>query len=796
MGVLKSKIFRDIWSHKGRTLQIVLIIGLSAGAIGMIMSTRSVFIPGMQDIWQSMNPAMINIFTGYVSEDELYVLKNVDGITEIEGKSSTYIEWRKGPDEDWRQAGLSARIDYENQILNRLDLVNGQWPEEETLAVGQDAEAFYGISPGEMIYIKLNDREMQVSLVGTVYDQLVQPAFLGGMAQLYASRDLYEKFVGPVGYNQILLSAAEYDEEEIGLLADRFQEKLKKQGYDSGRLIEDPNKHLFQDQMDGIFLVLTVLGFFSLALGLLLVYNTVNVLIAQQVDQIGVMKAVGARTWQILRLYFVIVLIYGFLALAVALPMAIFGSNAIMTWLSTSLGAEASSFDVSPSAIYLMVFLTLVAPVMASLVPIMVGARITVREAISTYGLTTKPGLLERMLNKGRYISRLLLITISNTFRHKRRVILIEIGLVLSGIMFMTVVAVQDSVQYTISDVLLSIMNADITMVFNQPQRMGYIEELTLARSDIKAVEMWGLTSAEIRPAGQAESDDDVGVQLFGVPLPTQLYGARIRSGRWLNPTDTYAIVVDQELAEDLEVGVGDWVTVKYEEHRERDWQIVGLSFFPLISDISNVPRDVLMHDLGFVGRGQAVFIQTVDNSPVNQMAVAKDLREFYKSKGIDVNPVRGIFGVGDTRAETASALIGQINFLLVLLGIMAVVIGAVGSIALSGALSLSVMERTREIGVMRAIGASSWTVFRLFIGEGLILGWLSWLIALPLSIPAGKLMVQAIGTALQSELFYNFDARGTLIWLGIITVLSIVASWLPARSATRISVRESLAYQ
>jgi putative ABC transport system permease protein len=100
-------------------------------------------------------------------------------------------------------------------------------------------------------------------------------------------------------------------------------------------------------------------------------------------------------------------------------------------------------------------------------------------------------------------------------------------------------------------------------------------------------------------------------------------------------------------------------------------------------------------------------------------------------------------------------------NFLLILLGVMAVVIGSVGSIALSGALSLSVMERRREIGVMRAIGASSWTIFRLFIGEGLILGWLSWLIAFPLSIPVGRGMSQAIGSVLQSDLFYTFSPVG-----------------------------------
>ena len=126
----------------------------------------------------------------------------------------------------------------------------------------------------------------------------------------------------------------------------------------------------------------------------------------------------------------------------------------------------------------------------------------------------------------------------------------------------------------------------------------------------------------------------------------------------------------------------------------------------------------------------------------------------------------------------------------------MAVIIGVVGSIALSGALSLSVMERRREIGVMRAIGASSWTIFRMFIGEGVLLGWLSWLIALPLSIPAGRVMVQALGSAFNLDIVYKFTPYGPILWFGIITVLSMFASGLPARGATRISVRESLAYQ
>jgi putative ABC transport system permease protein len=97
---------------------------------------------------------------------------------------------------------------------------------------------------------------------------------------------------------------------------------------------------------------------------------------------------------------------------------------------------------------------------------------------------------------------------------------------------------------------------------------------------------------------------------------------------------------------------------------------------------------------------------------------------------------------------------------------------------------------------MMRAIGASSGAIARLFIGEGLMLGWLSWLIALPFTPSAGQLMVKGLGAALGGELVYKYTPTGAILWLVIITVLSIIASLLPARNALRVSVRESLAYE
>jgi putative ABC transport system permease protein len=800
MRVLWFKIFRDLWGNRGRTLQVMLIIGIGAASIGMIMGTRTLVIEGMQDMWHEINPATITFYVGpSINDDELAILQRIDGVDQIEGFSSGIVEWRLSPDEEWRQGGLNTRADYDEQRLNKLELIENTWPKDEVMLVGQDATSYFGIPSDGKLYIRANRREYEVQLGGMIYGMFVQPAYFGGTAQFYVTQEFYEKLLDDSGYNQFYVSTDfPYEEEKATELADRIQDKVESMGHGAYRFLIDPNKHFFQDTLDGLFFLLGALGALALVLGLLLVYNTINAYIAQQTDQIGVMKAIGARTRQVLGLYLTTILIFGLLSLIIALPIGIFGAWGITSWLIGSFGADVGDFDIDGGAVAVMVVITLLAPLLASLIPVFSGARITVREAISTYGLSSKIGLIERMLSRAKRISRMLLLTISNTFRHKRRVLLLQIALVLSGLMFMSVVSMRDSVTYTIRDVLFDILNADITMVFERSYRIDYLEGVTLAHPEVQAVEMWGLASGTIRPAGQEATEDDEQLSLFGVPLPTEFYGYQLRQGRWLDPQDGFAIVLNQKQAEEVGVGVGDWVTIEYSESQQRDWQVVGLVFDPVLTTIAMVPRDVLLRDINQVGRSPVVWVRTHNTDGQAQIEIAKDLRDYYEANHIAVSPQRGIFGGlgGDATVEVVNVFINQFNFLVVLLGIMAIVIGSVGSIALSGALSLSVMERRREIGVMRAIGASSWAITRLFVGEGLILGWLSWLIAMPLSIPAGKGMVAAIGAAFQIDIIYNYTPTGAILWLVIITILSIIASWLPARGASRISVRESLAYQ
>jgi putative ABC transport system permease protein len=201
-----------------------------------------------------------------------------------------------------------------------------------------------------------------------------------------------------------------------------------------------------------------------------------------------------------------------------------------------------------------------------------------------------------------------------------------------------------------------------------------------------------------------------------------------------------------------------------------------------------------MLEELHSVGKADSIWIKTTREDETSEAAAAESLRAYYTANQLEVS-LTSPFGQ-DTAHQIVADISGRIAVIVYLLGAMAIVTALVGSIALSGVLSINVMERTREIGVMRAVGASSAAIASLFVGEGVVLGLLSWAIALPLSIPAGRLMTSALGSVVGGEIVYNYSETGVLYWLGIIVVLSILASWLPAQNAARVSVRESLAYQ
>ena len=271
-------------------------------------------------------------------------------------------------------------------------------------------------------------------------------------------------------------------------------------------------------------------------------------------------------------------------------------------------------------------------------------------------------------------------------------------------------------------------------------------------------------------------------------------YHPDLLEGRWLSALDQRAVVITQRLASEKDWGVGDTITLTDTLERETDWQVVGITYDPLASSDIFIPLEALQQQQRSRGLTNTLWVTIFNGTPDAARSTALELVDTFDFRKISTTP-SGTFG-NLTTAEIVSQTQGGYSLIFQLLAIMGVIIAVVGGVGLSGVLTLNVLERRREIGVMRSIGASSWRVVRLSIGEGVLLGWVSWLIALPLSIPAAYLLAtRGLSLALNQQLSYQFTPFGALIWLILITILAVIASALPARNAARVSVRESLTY-
>jgi putative ABC transport system permease protein len=601
-----------------------------------------------------------------------------------------------------------------------------------------------------------------------------------------------------------MVSIPEYTVEQAARVAATLEYQLDEQeysvrpgGFRNEDKLADPNESSVADTAAGIGVILQSIGVISVILGLLLIYNTITAIITQQTAQIGELKAVGAGSGQILVVYFTIVFVYGLFAALFAVPLGILAANVLRFRIVSMLGSDVGPFTVAGGPVLAQIALCLVAPLLIAALPILQGARITVREAMSSYGLSSGGSKLDEALGRMTWLSRAMSLAISNTFRNRQRVILTQLALAGAGVTFMAVISARSSLVYSVSDLYYQLYPASIQFSLARDTSDARLAE-ALQVADVSGVEVWRQQNAYVRPSDQAQAVSDKFPQLIGVPVPTTAYQALIRAGRWLEPGDTYAVVLHQQLAQEVGVGVGDWVTISIPDNSnkqrwlsQQNWQVVGLLLDPSSTLMVMLPRATLAAESGHHDEGNKVQIATSLTEPDAVAALAQNLRSFYEYRGIDLAA-----STTDTLDQRSARFLTNVNTISTLLILMAVIVAAVGGIALSGVLSIGVLERRREIGVLRAIGATPRTILSQFVAEGLMMGWLSWLIALALSYPAGSALVLLLSGALQLGFVYQYAPLGVALWLLLATIIGVFASWSPAQGAINMSVQESLAYE
>ncbi len=261
-------------------------------------------------------------------------------------------------------------------------------------------------------------------------------------------------------------------------------------------------------------------------------------------------------------------------------------------------------------------------------------------------------------------------------------------------------------------------------------------------------------------------------------------------SGRWLLPKDANAIVINTDvLRNEKDVKVGSTITLKI-NNKDTSWIVVGIVRGVLTGPNVFVNFDYLGRLTSEVDRAQVSLVKLINRTPQNQKIMSELIEQRYRDSGFRVQTTQTI-------AQLRTTISTVFDVIILFLLAMAVLLGVVGGLGLMGTMSINVIERTREIGVMRAIGASNRAVLHIVLVEGLIIGLLSWIIGGLIALPASQVLTKTVGMALlQAAPSYIFSTQGALLWLVIVLVMAFFASFLPARRASRLTVREVLSYE
>jgi putative ABC transport system permease protein len=804
-------VLTDLWSNKTRTLLVVCSIFIGVFAAGMIISSQHVLDHQLRAEYLASNPAHITVSvgaTGYSAdftintatsdtpgfdEDLVESIRHMREVSAIEGQRIFTARMRAGANR-WETLQFMAIDDYENMQVNMVNPVRGMWPPpDDTVLIERSGMS---VTPGEIgdtIMVELSDGTLREMTIGGVVHDLHQwPTPFLGTVYAYVNMDTLEWLGEPRQFNQLQIRVAEPEPTQAHNqeVAQEVYDKIQKAGIEpSFPQVPEPGEAPLEFVITALTSLMGMLSLLAILLSGFLVFNTIGALLAQQMKQIGIMKAVGARSSQIVAMYLVLVMCFGLLALLPAIPLARAATGVFTAFIAEFLNFNAGEARMPPYAIAAQVGISLAVPVLASLVPVLSGTRVTIREALSNQvgGGGYGSGIIDRMVQRVRGLSRPLLLALRNTFRRKGRLALTLITLTIGGAIFISVFNIRSSLLVTMEDVIYRLYSFDAEVYLERPYRSDYLVTQAERVPGVVAAEAQVLTTVR-----RVHSDDSEGLkmQLFAVPPDTQTMDPNIIEGRWLLPEDENALVISTGvLDEDLDLQVGSEVTLKIDD-RETTWHVVGL--MPSIGMTRWVYASYdyygrVAHD---VGETSYVRVVADQHTPAYQAEIASAVEEHYKNLGINVSYTK-------TMTELSQGDMESIQVIVMSLMFMAILVALVGGLGLAGTMSLNVIERVREIGIMRAIGASDGAVLRIFIAEGVLIGAISWLLGVVASLPISKVMSDGLGQLLlSSPLSFTFSVVGVLVWLGIAVLLSAVASYLPARNATQVSVREVLAYE
>ena len=793
------KLLRDLSMEKGRALLMVTGVAVSLIGVGTMLGAYAILTREMSRNYAATHPASATLeLAGAVSPALVAEVRLRPEIADAEARATVLARAKVG--DDWRPLLLFVIDDFASLRLNTFQPVSGAWPPPlGTMLIERTAVPMLAAQAGDQVMVKApHGRAQLVRVTGLVHDAGLAPAWQEREGYGYITAATLGLLGEPAVLDELRITVRDepLTSGAVEITAGELAGWLKTRGHPVREIrVPPPGRHPHQFQMTAILLLLLAFSTMALILSAILVATSLASMLARQVREIGVMKTVGARSGQIVVLYVVFVALMGIAATAAAVPAAMVVARIFSAQVGALLNFTIASQAIPWWAFAIQAAAGVLVPVMVAAVPIAQAARTTVREAIDQYGVGGDALHRRRVSRLARlpWMSRAAVLATRNAFRRRTRLALTLTLLAAGGSMFMTALNVSRAWERNIAKVYET-RHYDVEVRLNEPQPAALADRLRRIPG-VRVVEPWGDDRTAFSESGRVDlvrtyPDRSHGsLSLLAPPPETDLVRFPMLAGRWLVPGDTDAVVLNQmALGQAPATRVGDRIELSLAA-RTTPWRVVGVAEEIGSPGAAYVTDEAFSRAAGTGGGIRMLRIATGTSSPERRTAVIRRIEDALEREGVSVEAAIPL-------AELRTAVGDHIVILTRALFAMAFVMATVGALGLASTMGTSVLERTRELGVMKAIGATPGLIARIVVGEALLVSALSWIVAVALAVPLTALLRKVVGTlAFRSPLPPVMSLHGVFLWLALVLLVSVAATLLPARRAARLTVREALAH-
>jgi putative ABC transport system permease protein len=785
-----GKAFRDLWENKARALLVILALVVGVLSVGTVAVTYSILIREMDVNYLKTDPASATLRVAPLDDELVKTVAEMPRIAKAEARSEIVGRFLLSPGR-WQELWLYVVPDFDHMQLDRFTPERGAWPPATgEILLERTAVSVAQAKMGDTVTVKIPNRKaLALSFTGTVHTPGLPPAWVESRVYGYITPATLALFGGEPALDQlkILVAGDQSDKPAIIRTANELKAWLVENGRIVSRMdIPEPGKHVHADLMAAFISMIGAMGLLALAMSGILVTNMISAMLSRQIRQIGVMKAIGGSARQIAGIYISMVVALGLAAIAIGLPVSLALGRALAGYEAVQmLNFEIFDNRVDLWAYGLVCATGLIIPLLAAAYPIGKGSRITVVAALGDYGVGQRrfgTSRIDVLLGKVTGGVRSFLLPLRNMFRRRVRLVLTLLTLTVAGASFITAMNMRASTDLGVAS-KFDATPYDIEIAFSRAYPQEDVERFLSGVEGVKRVETWGGARATIvLPDGTPGNKQ---LSIIAPLLNTELSPKPpVVEGRWLRPDDRNAMVMSGGLLrkQDINASLGDEIVLDIHGQRTA-WRLVGITQ-EFLASAAYVPN-------GYFTRSTTHTTSTVVKvaDPAMTDRVARDLEIQLDNAGFDVYTM---WKTADSRKVMADHMLLITAILLV----MAALFVIVGGLGLASTMSLNVLDRTRELGIMRAIGASTGNLLSIIIMEGALIGALSWVCALILSFPFTALMGRVIEVFLESPMALTTSAAGWAVWFFVIIAIGSVASAFPAWNAARQPVNEVLAYE